>query len=156
MWLSLEAFRTVLTSTPLVSMDLVVHNSKGELLLAQRLNRPSQGFWFVLFGRILKNEILDAAFILLTRAELGQAFERSQAPLLDVYEHFYPDSVFGCDESETGTHYVVLGYQLLLPDGHILYHCHDQHGQYRWWKTTEMQDSAEVHENTSAYLAWLC
>lgn len=156
MWLSLETFRTVLASTPLVSMDLVVRNSKGEILLGQRLNRPAQGFWFVPGGRILKNETLDAAFIRLTRAELGQAFERSQARLLDVYEHFYQDSVFGCDESEAGTHYVVFGYQLPLPDGHILIPPPDQHGHYRWWKTTEMQHSAEVHENTRAYLRVLC
>lgn len=156
MWLSLETFRTVLASTPLVSMDLVVRNSKGENLHGQRLNRQAQGFWFVPGGRILKNETLDAAFIRLTSAELGQAFERSQARLLDVYEHFYPESVFGCDEAEAGTHYVVLGYQLFLPDGHIRTPSPDQHGHYRWWKTTEMQDSAEVHEITRAYLAALC
>lgn len=156
MWLSHETFRTVLASTPLVSIDLVVRNSKGKILLGQRLNRPAKGYWFVPGGRILKNETLDAAFVRLTRAELGQEFERSQASLLDVYEHFYPDTVFGCDEIETGTHYVVLGYQLLLPDGHVLAPPHDQHGYYRWWKTTEMQDSAEVHDNTRAYLNALC
>lgn len=152
MWLSNETFRTVLASTPLVAMDLVVRNSKGEILLGQRLNRPAKGYWFVPGGRILKNETLDAAFIRLTSAELGQGFERHQATLLDVYEHFYPDSVFGSDEIEAGTHYVVLGYQLLLPDGHVLTPSRDQHDCYRWWQTTEMQASAEVHDNTRAYL----
>lgn len=71
MWLTDETFRTVLASTPLVSIDLVVENSAGEILLGQRLNRPAQGFWFVPGGRIQKSESLDAAFRRLTRGELG-------------------------------------------------------------------------------------
>ncbi len=47
MWLSNELFRSVVDSTPLISIDLVVQNSKGECLLGQRLNRPAQDNWFV-------------------------------------------------------------------------------------------------------------
>lgn len=156
MWLSAEAFRTVIAATPLVSIDLVVQSVQGDVLLGQRLNRPAQGFWFVPGGRILKNESLDAAFRRLTQSELGQVFERSAARLLDVYEHFYTDSVFGASEVAPDTHYVVLGYQLTLPDGATLSPPDTQHGQYRWWRTTELQSSVEVHDNTRAYLQALC
>jgi colanic acid biosynthesis protein WcaH len=46
-------FKTVIASTPLISIDLVVKNTKGEYLLGYRNNRPAQGFWFVPGGRIL-------------------------------------------------------------------------------------------------------
>lgn len=151
MWLTTETFRTVVASTPLVSIDLVVQNALGEILLGQRLNRPAQGCWFVPGGRILKNESLDAAFLRLTSGELGQTFERSQARLLDVYEHFYSDSVFA-EEEALGTHYVVLGYHLRLPAPMKLAPPADQHDSYRWWSMAEMQASAEVHDNTRAYL----
>lgn len=152
MWLSPETFRTVVDSTPLVSIDLVVQDSHDDILLGQRLNRPAQGFWFVPGGRILKNETLDAAFVRLTEAELGHAFERTQARLLGVYEHFYTDSVFGEEGHNPQTHYVVLGYHLRLPADLQLTPPHSQHGQYRWWPVPAMNDSAQVHENSRAYL----
>ncbi|WP_324295571.1 NUDIX domain-containing protein [Rheinheimera sp. UJ51] len=62
MFLDNSTFSTVLASTPLVSIDLLIENTKGEILLGERKNRPAQGFWFVPSGRILKNESLAAAF----------------------------------------------------------------------------------------------
>ena len=152
MWLSSDTFRTVVASTPLVSIDLLVQNSQGQILLGQRLNRPAQGSWFVPGGRILKNETLDEAFRRLTLSELGQTFNRNQAHLLNVYEHFYEDSVFGEATVAPGTHYVVLGYQLGLSDNLSLEPPHTQHDHYRWWSINDMQSSAEVHDNTRAYL----
>jgi colanic acid biosynthesis protein WcaH len=148
-----EVFRTVVGSTPLVSMDLIVRRPSGEILLGQRLNRPAQGYWFVPGGRILKNEGLDAAFARLTLTELGQGFARSDARLLGVYEHFYQDSVFGEDEASPNTHYVVLGYQLDLPEDFPLEPPTEQHGSYQWWSVDAIRDDNRVHRNTQAYLA---
>lgn len=152
MWLSSETFSTVVASTPLVSIDLVVQNAQGEVLLGQRLNRPAQGFWFVPGGRVLKNETLDATFRRLTLDELGQTFDRCQARLLGAYEHFYADSVFADAGQGPDTHYVVLGYQLILSEPQLLEPpCH-QHEHYRWWPIQDMQSSAKVHDNSRAYL----
>lgn len=155
MWLSNDVFRSVVASTPLVSIDLVVQNARGECLLGQRLNRPAKGSWFVPGGRILKNETLDAAFSRLTQEELGQAYQRSDARFLEVYEHFYADSIFGDNGQAPETHYVVLAYQLVLPEGATLPLPHAQHGAYRWWPLIEMQTHELVHANTRAYLAAL-
>lgn len=152
MWLSNDLFRSVVASTPLISIDLTVQNSHGEILLGQRLNRPAKGVWFVPGGRILKNETMDAAFSRLTREELGKAFQRSEARLLGVYEHFYSNSVFGESGEGPDTHYVVLAYQLVLAEGEGLHPPHAQHDSYRWWPLAEAQVSKEVHDNTQAYL----
>ena len=45
--LELETFKTVVASTPLVSIDLIVRNRQGQVLLGLRTNRPAQGGWFV-------------------------------------------------------------------------------------------------------------
>ncbi|WP_312481519.1 GDP-mannose mannosyl hydrolase [Stutzerimonas nitrititolerans] len=152
MWLNDDTFRVVVASTPLVSIDLVVQNELGELLLGRRLNRPAQGYWFVPGGRIQKNETLDGAFRRLTSGELGSAFDRASARLLGVYEHFYTDSVFGTAEDGIDTHYVVLAYHLLLPIGHALMLSSEQHSACRWWSLNEVEASSEVHANTRAYL----
>lgn len=152
MWLPSDIFRTVVSSAPLVSIDLIVQNADGRVLLGQRLNRPAKGFWFVPGGRIQKNETLDTAFARLTEVELGQRFERGQCRLLDVYEHFYTDSVFGGGTDGPDTHYVVLGYHLCLLPGVDLQPPVEQHGCYRWWSPQEMLDHPDVHKNTRAYL----
>ena len=88
MHLPLETFQLVVASTPLVSIDLVVENAHGELLLGLRNNRPAQGSWFVPGGRVLKNESLDDAFVRLARDELGVDVSRSSArfflPILPI------------------------------------------------------------------------
>ena len=54
--LPLSTFKTVIASTPLISIDLVIKNNTGRILLGKRTNRPAQGFWFVPGGRVLKDE----------------------------------------------------------------------------------------------------
>ncbi|WP_120994438.1 GDP-mannose mannosyl hydrolase [Stutzerimonas urumqiensis] len=153
MYLPAETFATVVASTPLVSIDLVVRDASGAILLGERLNRPAQGFWFVPGGRIYKGETLDAAFRRLSEAELGRPFERAEARLLGVYEHFYGDSVFGEGGDCPDTHYVVLGYLVELPAGAVLEPPTAQHGQYRWWRCDDLRAEPRVHNHTRAYLA---
>lgn len=148
MFLDSEAFRQVVASTPLVSIDLVVRNTKGELLLGKRLNRPAQGYWFVPGGRVLKDESLDAAFQRLAEVELGCQLQRKSARLLGVYEHFYDDSVFGDDPS---THYVALAY-CVCTDLDLGQLPTPQHGEYRWFSVAEMEHDEQIHEHSRAYL----
>jgi colanic acid biosynthesis protein WcaH len=151
MWLDSPTFTTVVASTPLVAIDLVVTNSRGDALLGLRVNRPAYGFWFVPGGRIQKNERLDSAFRRITHDELGRSFERAQARLLGVFEHFYDDSVFANAGSGPDTHYVVLSYCLELAEDETLQPPTEQHQQYRWWPQDELRFSSRVHEHTRAY-----
>lgn len=155
MFLDYETFRSIVSCTPLVSIDLVIQNRRGDVLLGHRLNRPAQGAWFVPGGRILKNETMDTAFSRLTLEELGESAERSEARLLGAYEHFYSDSVFAASDEGPDTHYIVLAYQLVLDDEKTLQLPRAQHDCYRWWSLIEMQASEQVHANTRAYLTAL-
>lgn len=71
MWLPDETFKSIIQHTPLISIDLIVRNEQGHVLLGQRVNAPAKGYWFVLGGRVRKNETLDDAFVRLVREELG-------------------------------------------------------------------------------------
>lgn len=140
-------FRSMVENTPLISLDLVVRNAAGEVLLGQRLNRPARGFWFVPGGRVRKNERLTEAFARLTREELGVERAMSSARFLGPYEHHYPDNFSGTDFS---THYVVLAYELTL-DVALSALPVQQHDAYRWWSQTELLVSSEVHVHTQWY-----
>jgi colanic acid biosynthesis protein WcaH len=148
MFLDKQTFSTVIASTPLVSIDLVVKNNRGQTLLGQRLNRPAKGFWFVPGGRILKNEALSTAFKRLTLDELGEEFNIEQASLLGPYDHFYDDNVFG---DAFSTHYVAVAYVLVID--HELNHLpvDIQHGTYQWFDIASLAHNDEVHFNTKDY-----
>ncbi|WOD10911.1 GDP-mannose mannosyl hydrolase [Halopseudomonas laoshanensis] len=152
MFLDADSFKTVVASTPLVSIDLLVSNHDGDILLGQRLNRPAQGTWFVPGGRIYKNESLDQAFQRITEGELGRVFVRQQDGMLGVYEHFYHDSVFGQGGDAPSTHYVVIAYQITLSAEDTLSPPPDQHRLYRWWQRNDMAISDQVHLNSKVYL----
>ncbi len=141
-------FKTVIDSTPLVSIDLVVRNREGKVLLGLRLNRPAKDFWFVPGGRILKNESLAAAFKRLTVNELGCAIDIKDARYLGLYEHFYTDSIY----SDVSTHYVVSGFEVILPASQNNSKLPaEQHGDYRWFSEEDLMASDEVHIHSKWY-----
>lgn len=143
-----DVFAEVVRNTPLVSIDLIVKNRSGKILLGRRRNAPAQGYWFVPGGRIRKNETLASAFARLCREELGIKTEISAARLLGCYEHFYPDNFAGIEGIDT--HYVVLAYMVSadteaagLPDL--------QHDDYRWFDRDTAGTDPRVHLYTRDY-----
>lgn len=143
-----DLFKLIVAHAPLVSIDLVVRNARGEMLLGLRRNRPAQDYWFAPGGRIGKDERLADAFHRITREELGVAFDMAKARPLGVFEHLYSDN-FSADP-EFGTHYVVLAHELAVADG-ALRLPELQHSQYRWLSDAEVVADDTVHENTKAY-----
>jgi len=143
-----ELFSSIVSNTPLVSIDLVVRNSEGMILLGQRTNRPALGKWFVPGGRIYKDESISDAFFRLTQEELGMDIPLNDGKFIGVYEHFYPDNYSG---EAFSTHYVVLGYQLEL-DVSLNKLPQIQHDHYRWWERKDVMDSEEVHLHSRWYL----
>ena len=147
MFLSTDTFKQIIDKTPLISIDLIVKNHQGNVLLGKRTNAPAKNYWFVPGGRIQKNESLNSAFARLCQEELGIQANRSDARLLGPYEHFYNDSVFSDDIS---THYVVLGYELTV-DIELANLPAAQHAQYQWFSLDTLLASDFVHPHTKWY-----
>ena len=139
-------FLRIVDGTPLVSIDLILRNEHGAILLGHRTNRPAQGRWFVPGGRIRKNERVREALLRISKRELG--VEIPQAKLLGVFDHLYPDNFLGAPN--VTTHYVVLGMAATWPAGASV-QADDQHDEFKWWTEAEILASEAVHENTKAY-----
>jgi colanic acid biosynthesis protein WcaH len=148
-WMTDDDFGRVVRLTPLVSIDLIVRGPEGRVLLGRRKNEPARGYLFVPGGRISKNETRAAAFRRLTREELGVERRLEEARLLGTYDHIYPTNRLRLPGF--GTHYVVLGYEILLPLD-LMSLPLVQHGEYFWMTDAEALASPEVHDNTKAYL----
>ncbi|WP_299200240.1 GDP-mannose mannosyl hydrolase [uncultured Amphritea sp.] len=146
-FLSSDDFRLIVDSTPLISIDLVVKDSDGKVLLGKRLNKPAKGYWFVPGGQVLKNETLVNAFMRLTEAEIGVKTPIQNARYLGLYEHFYDDSAMGDDVS---THYVVNAFVIELNES-VAGLPVEQHSDYQWLSETELLAAADVHIHSKWY-----
>lgn len=154
LWMPPEDFIRLVELGPLVSIDLLVVNRKGELLVGKRTNRPAQGFWFVPGGRIGKGETLESAFARITEVEIGRALEMEDATPAGAWTHLYDDNFLG--RSGVSTHYVALAYLIFL-DLDLAALPAEQHGEYRWVAPSG-PDAARadgIHDNTIAYFAVL-
>lgn len=147
-YLEANDFLSVVRDTPLVSIDLIVLNEKGQVLLGQRCNKPAQGFWFVPGGRVQKDESLDAAFTRLTKEELGLEVMRKDAKFKGVYEHFYSDNFAA--KADITTHYVVLAYQVFVSSVQVAAPL-VQHFNYLWREPLQIVCDDSVHHNTRVY-----
>jgi len=147
--LSEEDFKNIVKNTPLISIDLVIENSKGEIFLGWRNNLPAKGYWFVPGGRILKNEHFEDAFKRIVKSETGLDLPLEDSVFLGIYEHIYPDENFSGDPA-FGTHYIVIAYRIKLselPENLP----HEQHTEYWWASLDNIFEDPNIHENTLNY-----
>lgn len=151
-------FAAACEALPLVSIDLVLTDEAGRLLLGLRRNAPARDWWFTPGGRIRKNEPLAEARQRIAAEELGlpEATLR-RATLMGAWDHFYPDSAFDPDVS---THYVNLALwlaltaeevtALTLPKGDG-----EQHAGWQWMPLAQAEQDKGVHPHVQVYAGWV-
>jgi len=138
-----QTFKTVIISTPLISIDLLVKKD-NKILLGKRINKPAQGYLFSIGGRVYKNETIDNAMIRIAKIELN--IELKPTPrFVGVFEHFYDDSVY----EDVSTHYVNLAYEIEIEETLSL--PSEQHNEYQWLTIDELLESKQVHKHVKDY-----
>lgn len=146
-YLDSNTFAAIVQNTPLISIDLIIRNSAGEVLLGRRLNAPARGFWFIPGGRIYKDETMAEAFKRIAHDELGIYTSIDTATFIGPFEHFYDDSAMSPDFT---THYVVLAYEITT-NIDISTLPHAQHGDYRFVSTDQLMNDPQVHTHVKWY-----
>ena len=138
----------IIKATPLVSIDLIIRNPSGKVLLGKRVNRPAKDYWFVPGGRIIKNETIVHALKRISLTEMGQDLSTEAHSLLGAYDHIYEDNFLNVDG--INTHYVVLAFSILLQQ-EIDVKADEQHSDLQWWEINKLLEDPTVHHNTKAY-----
>jgi len=138
-----QTFKTVIISTPLISIDLLVKKD-NKILLGKRINKPAQGYLFSIGGRVYKNETVDSAMIRIARIELNIEL-KSMPRFIGVFEHFYDDSIY----QDVSTHYVNLAYEIEIEE--TLNLPTEQHNEYQWLTIDELLKSKQVHQYVKDY-----
>ena len=145
--LDIALFKTIVNYAPLISIDLIVYNSKSEVLLGKRVNAPAKNFYFVPGGRIYKNERIADAFHRICKSELGCDIEISSAKPCGVFEHFYSDAFVG---TEVSTHYIVLAYDIYI-DTDLVSLPSAQHAEFTFMSVERIRNDSSVHQYTQQY-----
>jgi colanic acid biosynthesis protein WcaH len=143
-----DEFAEIVRLAPLVSIDLIIRDKEQKVLVALRTNEPAKGVYFVPGGCIRKNESIDAAFTRILKTETGCRADFADAKFLGVFQHFYSTNRFGM--SNTGTHYVVLAYEVQFDQCPRII-LDNQHSDYEWMNEFELKARNDVHDNTKAY-----
>lgn len=156
--LPMAQFQQAVAALPLVSVDWVLTNPAGELLVGQRLNAPARGTWFTPGGSVRKGEALAVAQQRVALEELGLPLPHSaawlaRARLMGAWDHFFSDAAFSANvptQYVNLPHWVALSEaevaQLRLPVG-------EQHGHWQWMPLDQAAEA--VHEYVKPYVAWL-
>lgn len=71
--LPLSEYSEVVRKIPILCVDGIIQNEKGQYLLVKRKNEPFKGQWWVPGGRVLKGETVEEAFRRKMMEELGIA-----------------------------------------------------------------------------------
>lgn len=137
----------MLRAMPVVSVDLIVNDEHGQVLLGKRRNRPASGYWFVPGGRLFKREDLDTAVRRISRQELGQ--ELALVRVLGVYHQRYPDNF---QDDSYDSHYVTFAVSVVAIEARPM-GGDDQHEEFRWWQVEDLMKSQKVHELTKNYFS---
>ena len=142
--LNTEAFKTVINSTPLISIDLLVKKD-NKILLGKRINKPAQGYLFSIGGRVYKNESIQQATARIAKTELNIELKLTPS-FIGVFEHFYDDGIY----KDVSTHYINLAYEVDI-NNEILNLPNDQHNEYQWLSIDELLSSKQVHKYVKDY-----
>jgi colanic acid biosynthesis protein WcaH len=146
--LSPDELTEVVRLAPLVSIDLIIEDRQGRILVGMRNNEPAKGFLFVPGGRILKNERIADAFVRIIKDELGIDADYNDAEFVGVFDHIY-DTNFA-QQPGFGTHYVVLAHRIKLPNS-VKIEPDRQHSRLLWLDKDELLSNDKVHPHTKAY-----
>ena len=149
--LNAQTFKTVIESTPLVSIDLCLI-CNNQILLGKRRNEPLRGKWFTPGGRIHKNETWRNALLRIAEVELGLSdIAVDDFALMGVWDHFYENSAL---DQYTSTHYVNLPHYAEFKSKPQITLDH-QHGEVKWFDLAAVSSDEKFNAYMRDYANWL-
>lgn len=111
-----ELFLFVSTLVPIVNVDLLVYNSKGQFLLTKR-NDPHCGIgWHIPGGCIRFKETLDTRIRKVAKSELGLVDFTYEKNPIKVFEIFSTEERH-IDNQDERAHFITIVYKCYAPDG---------------------------------------
>jgi colanic acid biosynthesis protein WcaH len=148
-----EKYLSAVNLTQIVSVDLLVRNDEGKILLGKRKNSPAKGYYFVPGGRVYKNETIKEGAKRMVTWELGIYDPNIKLRPRCVSEHLYEDNFAEAKDKDgkiIPTHYVCFAFDLDL-DSFDMCTFELQHDDFVWLTCEEILSRSDVHEYVKLY-----
>ena len=142
-----KSYLRVIEHSPIVSIDLIIFDHKGDVLLGKRQNNPAKNTWFVPGARLRKNEAMHVAIERIVDEELNIFLDGSKFNLIGAFNHVYGNNF--CHD-KFGTHYICFAYTISL-DEPIHLSPDAQHEELKWWQVEDAVKDPTVHNYTKNY-----
>ena len=88
-----KKYRAIIDILPILCVDVIIVNQRGEYLLVKRANEPLKGRYWVVGGRVCKGETMQEAAIRKVHEEVGLKVKRLR--LSGYYEEIFRENPFG-------------------------------------------------------------
>ena len=95
-----ELYKKIVDTMPILCVDLVIKNGRGEFLLVKRKNQPLKGEWFVPGGRMMKGETVTEAVIRKAKEELGVMVIETYP--IGIFEFYFKENPFCLESGVSG------------------------------------------------------
>jgi colanic acid biosynthesis protein WcaH len=148
MKLTYDDFKAIVHGTVLVSLDLLLVNERGEVLVGRRTRAPARNYLFVPGGRVMKGESLAVALQRVVKLETGLNLTVNDFVLHGIYDHIYDDSCF--EDSGISTQYVVIACQCAVSSSASIV-ADWQHESLHFMSIADIIEDNEVHPYTKNY-----
>ena len=142
-----EDYLQVIKNTQIISVNMVILNNAGQVLLGYRNNAPAIRKWFVPGGRVYKHEKIPDAVRRITKEQLGHEFNHDRE--LGVFHHSYDDNI---DNERFGTQCIVFAVVIKIKEIPKFVKS-DAHAVLHWWNVTDLKTNAGVHKYTKDYFS---
>lgn len=95
MHISDDLYKQMLLNLPILCVDLIIQNSKGEYLLVKRDNEPVKGLWWIPGGRVIKNDDVYVSAQKKCMQEIG--VDINDWRVVGIYDDQYDTNAHGLD-----------------------------------------------------------
>ncbi len=121
-----KLYREIVKNMPISCVDVLIA-SRGKFLLGKRKNKPAQGKWWFVGGRIRKGERLEQAARRHVKTETGVSQIKIKK-MLGTTESFFKDSAQG-----PGTHTINTTFLVEIPRDKILLPADSENSEIEWF-----------------------
>lgn len=137
-----KLYRQCVDSIPIVTVDVLLFDENlMQTVLFRRENKPLQGLYYSIGGRVYKNENILNAAIRISKTEASLELNKGDLIFGGVTEEIFHDSSF----AGINAHNVNIFYGLIIKKEKLIVKCDDQHSGYKWFHVED--------QNLHPYLA---
>lgn len=112
MYIENNVYKTIIENVVIEAVDIVILNTRQQILLWKRENPPLLGEFYIFWGRRYKNELLLDSVKRKISEEVWISAQENKLVFLWIYDDIYPNSIF----DNTPSHYSSITYIYQLSD----------------------------------------